>query len=477
MEIKVGQKWESKLGKSVVEIRQINDDRHGGTVIVRRPADDLQTEFSQRELFQFWVPVVELESTQRDEIIPGFALPHGRHHLDGQAIQASPTGTAPEHLRVYPRHAGRSPVFGAPYAKRVNSVTVGQRWKNKANGLTYRVLDIVKGAEPESPYMIRLSDPLDLVHLVVVPVLREEYDLIEDDKIKVGDHWHSLNDDAEHKVVKIDGDYIHTKMTKYDNAPVQWSRTRFLECCRINGGGLMEPTGSVFDRMAVEHAAGSAELSAAFDKHHEMVKNQQPRTAVGQVWKHGSGKTFVVARIDPDGRAWFSHFKGAEQTFLLGDWPHAFRLLKDENEVNEVPKVPRHMGDIERTHAEGLAFEMLTDLGYVFDGQCWSARGTVPSFTKAVPGYELLADVLDRAYHQAAVGKGAERHAEKAEAFDDQLMQDMARRFGVGSLLGQAFKKSHESQRLPVDRGVRELLGAIVYLAGAVIRRELDEAA
>jgi hypothetical protein len=51
-------------------------------------------------------------------------------------------------------------------------------------------------------------------------------------------------------------------------------------------------------------------------------------------------------------------------------------------------------------------------------------------------------------------------------------MQDMARRFGVGSLLGQAFKKSEESQRLPQGAAIRELLGAINYLAGAVIAME-----
>lgn len=89
------------------------------------------------------------------------------------------------------------------------------------------------------------------------------------------------------------------------------------------------------------------------------------------------------------------------------------------------------------------------------------------------PGYELLASVLQRAYDQAAKGKGKERHASN-DAFENQVMQDGARRFGVGALLFQAFKKSEESQRLPVDRGVAELLGAIVYLAGAVIRREAD---
>lgn len=91
-------------------------------------------------------------------------------------------------------------------------------------------------------------------------------------------------------------------------------------------------------------------------------------------------------------------------------------------------------------------------------------------------GYETLALVLQRAFIQAAHGKGKERHA-NGEPFTRQVMQDGARRFGVGALLFQAFKKSEESQRLPLDRGVNELLGAIVYLAGAVIAREAQEAA
>lgn len=88
------------------------------------------------------------------------------------------------------------------------------------------------------------------------------------------------------------------------------------------------------------------------------------------------------------------------------------------------------------------------------------------------PGYECLAAVLKRAFDQASVGKGNERHAQVGEPFEAQMMQDMAKRFGVGVLLGQAFKKSEESQRLPHDRAVAELLGAIVYLAGAVIAME-----
>lgn len=99
------------------------------------------------------------------------------------------------------------------------------------------------------------------------------------------------------------------------------------------------------------------------------------------------------------------------------------------------------------------------------------------SMTKMTePGYEKLADVLERAYDQAARGKGKERHADN-DPFHEQVMQIGARKFGTGALLFQAFKKSEESQRLPHDRAIAELLGAINYLAGAVIAMEAKAAA
>ena len=91
---------------------------------------------------------------------------------------------------------------------------------------------------------------------------------------------------------------------------------------------------------------------------------------------------------------------------------------------------------------------------------------------KNVSGYERLADVLERAFDQAATGKGAERHADD-NPFHQQPMQTIGDRRGVGFILGQADKKSEEAQgmanRGQIDAAVRELLGAIVYLAGAVI--------
>lgn len=91
------------------------------------------------------------------------------------------------------------------------------------------------------------------------------------------------------------------------------------------------------------------------------------------------------------------------------------------------------------------------------------------------PGYESLAHVLQRALDQAQSGKGAERHANQLP-FDQQPMQTIAAQVGVGFLTGQAIKKTQESQVLVGKHGVAELLGAINYLAGAVIFLERQSA-
>ncbi|QMP19194.1 hypothetical protein [Pseudomonas phage Persinger] len=95
-----------------------------------------------------------------------------------------------------------------------------------------------------------------------------------------------------------------------------------------------------------------------------------------------------------------------------------------------------------------------------------------------VKGYEQLTNVLARAFNQAAVGKGAERHAND-KPFHEQPMQKIAERRGIGFILGQADKKSEEAQGMAErgerDAAVRELLGAINYLSGAIIFLERQQ--
>lgn len=84
------------------------------------------------------------------------------------------------------------------------------------------------------------------------------------------------------------------------------------------------------------------------------------------------------------------------------------------------------------------------------------------------PGYEVLATVLDEALRQAQSGKGEQRHANDLP-FEQQPMQRLIQSYGVGFALGQAAKKGEESQKLTPGHDVAEILGAIVYLAGAVV--------
>ena len=90
------------------------------------------------------------------------------------------------------------------------------------------------------------------------------------------------------------------------------------------------------------------------------------------------------------------------------------------------------------------------------------------------PAYASLGLVLTRAYTQAATGKGAERHGQ-GQPLERQPMQDLIRLHGVGFATGQASKKSQEALRLPRGRAVAELLGAINYLAGAIIAIEAGD--
>ena len=88
--------------------------------------------------------------------------------------------------------------------------------------------------------------------------------------------------------------------------------------------------------------------------------------------------------------------------------------------------------------------------------------------------YGRLEEVLAKAAEQASAGKGAERHAD-GQSFEEQPIMWIEREF-KSFQLGQAVKKIHESQRLGPDAAVRELLGAINYLAAKVVMVESESA-
>lgn len=86
--------------------------------------------------------------------------------------------------------------------------------------------------------------------------------------------------------------------------------------------------------------------------------------------------------------------------------------------------------------------------------------------------YGCLQGILDDAYAQAARGKGKERHAND-KPFNDQPIMEVGRIVGSGFALGQVMKKAGEAKgmadRGDADAAERELLGAIVYAAAAVL--------
>lgn len=103
-----------------------------------------------------------------------------------------------------------------------------------------------------------------------------------------------------------------------------------------------------------------------------------------------------------------------------------------------------------------------------------AANETSPQDDQSEPvaGYESLAAVLNEALDQASHGKGKERHANGRD-FLDQPIMEIGRMVGVGYQTGQAMKKTQEAvgmlNRDQKDRAIAELLGAINYLAAAVI--------
>jgi len=103
--------------------------------------------------------------------------------------------------------------------------------------------------------------------------------------------------------------------------------------------------------------------------------------------------------------------------------------------------------------------------------KCWMHKSHDNEVLKELrqkQDYAELERVLKTAYNQAAIGKGKLRHANN-EPFERQAICQICRDCGIGFATGQAIKKTKESHRLDPDSAIRELLGAINYLAAAVI--------
>lgn len=88
------------------------------------------------------------------------------------------------------------------------------------------------------------------------------------------------------------------------------------------------------------------------------------------------------------------------------------------------------------------------------------------------PGYERLAEVLQAALDQAQAGKGRDRHAQNDLPFHRQPIVEIGRMVGPAGPAQQVMKKTQEAMRLPSERAIQELLGAINYAAATIILLE-----
>lgn len=161
-------------------------------------------------------------------------------------------------------------------------------------------------------------------------------------------------------------------------------------------------------------------------------------------------------------------FDMKETNYGLGSRPAVRRTRQRQEILDLLTGMSGHLYTKERTRCVSIDAlrDVLTD---------W--RLDIPGsivYDMSQPGYRTLADVLHRAYQQASKGgKGHERHGTDDTPFEEQdSIGHVAPLFGVGYLLGQATKKAKESMVLEHAAAIKELLGAIVYLAGAVIHLE-----
>lgn len=152
------------------------------------------------------------------------------------------------------------------------------------------------------------------------------------------------------------------------------------------------------------------------------------------------------------------------------------RLMPAEKEAGSKPRptyeeLVLEIGRLthEKCHLEAMVDDFQRQVEMLFSTQNRLVEQLTDSLT-ATPGYERLVAVLKAAHDQAAMGKGADRHA-NGLPFHKQRMQQIS--VLLDSPYGMAYqvaKKVAEGVDLPThDRQVAELYGAINYIAGIVI--------
>lgn len=105
---------------------------------------------------------------------------------------------------------------------------------------------------------------------------------------------------------------------------------------------------------------------------------------------------------------------------------------------------------------------------YAMPGRCHAEKECADLNSR----YATLIATFNLALEQASKGKGHQRHDDGSN-FESQLICDITRRLSgspVAFSLGQAVKKIYETVNLSApDKQIHELLGALNYLAAAII--------
>lgn len=96
-------------------------------------------------------------------------------------------------------------------------------------------------------------------------------------------------------------------------------------------------------------------------------------------------------------------------------------------------------------------------------------NGSISVTGYAYDGYRPLIDVLVRALDQAAIGKGRERHANDLPFLQQPMQMHCDALKTNAGLVYQVCKKMGEAQSMDPEKAVHEMLGAIVYAAGAIL--------
>lgn len=188
------------------------------------------------------------------------------------------------------------------------------------------------------------------------------------------------------------------------------------------------------------------------------------RIEIGQQWLTHSGAHVIVQSYDES--HWIAIDKQG-RTFKYSEggrcYPEAYSAYDLKEMVSE-PHVAVH-ASAAPDDADLLASETLQALGWVFDGQCWTAPEPKDDIVNH-PLYAVFADAIV----QAMYGKG-KRHGGNATPFLDQPWVHYTKMHGRGFATGQAAKKLEEAASTRSgDAFETEMLGAIVYAGMAILK-------